>query len=151
VNELYLQDEVMKLIGDEWISGKELAEQIAEKNPEEFKKAPYLGDISKFTKALGPVLWALRNKKKIVDDGAKYPAAARWKRAEPGNSISVEEAARALVKVHLANDEKQAIRMLASRTIREHKPEFEEYIQAANRNNEEALKIGRKMLGIKSE
>ena len=60
-----LQEEVLALIKDEWITGKELAEQIAVKNPEEFEKEPYLGNISTLTKALGPVLWALRNQKKM--------------------------------------------------------------------------------------
>ena len=40
-----LQEEVLALIKDEWITGKELAEQIAVKNPEEFEKEPYLGNI----------------------------------------------------------------------------------------------------------
>lgn len=146
-----LQEEVMRLITSDWVTSKELAELIAEKNPEEFKKEPYLGDISNLSKALGPVLWALRNQGRIADDGTKYPGTKRWKRLESIDKISVGDAAKALVKLNLATDESQAIRMLASRTIRDHREEFERLVQDAFRVNEEALRIGRQMLGIKPE
>lgn len=147
-----LQDEVMKFVKiDSWITGRELAEQIALKYPEDFRKKPYLGDISIFTKALGSVLTSLRKQKRIIDDSTPYPGAKRWKRAEADDNITVEDAARALVKLNLANDENQAVRMLASRTVRENTPEFEALIKDANRVSEEALRIGKQMLGIKDK
>lgn len=144
-----LQKCVMEIISKEWIDSKDLAGIIAQKYPEEFKKKPYQGNISALSMALGPSLHALRNKGLIKDDGTEWPANKRWRRVESKELISVDDAAQALITVQYAKDKDQAIRMLAARTIREHKEEFEELIKEISRINEDNRRIGKKLLGIK--
>jgi len=67
---------------------------------------------------------------------------------QPKESISVDDAAEALIMLHLAKDKDQAIRMLAARTIRENKDAFEELIKHASRISEERMKIRKRLLGI---
>lgn len=151
-----LQEEVLKIVkNDVWLTGRTIAEQIALKFPEEFK-TKYGADISLFTRALGSVLNSLRNQKRIFDDGTPYPGTKKWKKVESelevkserGECITVEDVARALVKLGLANDEAQGVRMLASRTVREHSSEYESLTEKANKISDEASKIGRQMLGL---
>lgn len=146
-----LQKPVMEIITGDWTTSKALAKVIADNYPEEFKEAPYLGDLSTLSMALGPVLWALRNQGLIEDDGTKWPATKRWRRTIPKESISVDDVAEALVKLHHAKDKDQAIRMLAARTVRERRKEFKDLIDDASRISEEAMTIGKKMLGLEEQ
>ena len=143
-----MQEYIMEIIGQDWITSRELAKIIARKYPEDFKKKPYRGDVAALSMALGPSLYALANRGKIEHDGTEWPAVKRWRRVQPKESISVDSAAEALTMLHWAKDKDQAIRMLAARTIREHKSEFEELIRKASRISEEGTKIGKKMLGL---
>lgn len=143
-----LQERIMDIIANDWITSRELAKIIAQKYPEDFKKPPYSGDISALSMALGPSLYALANRGRIEHDGTKWPAPKRWRRVEPKEKISVHDVAEALTKLHLATDKDQAIRMLAARTIREHREEFGVLIEEVSKVSEEIMKIGKKMLGL---
>lgn len=146
-----LQEHVMWIIDTNWTTSRELAVIIAQKYPEEFKKPPYSGVIPALSMALGPALYALSKQGRIEHDGTKWPATKRWRRVGPKEGISVDNAAEALMKLHSAADKNQAIRMLAARTIREHKDEFRVLIQDASRVSEESMKIRKRMLGIEKE
>lgn len=138
----------MEVMPDEWVTSKELAKTIAKKYPEDFRKPPYRGDLSAFSMALGPSLYALANQGRIKHDGTKWPAIKRWRRVEPKEQISVDEVAEALTKLHLATDKNQGIRMLAARIVRERPEEFAELVREASKVSEESMKIGRKILGV---
>lgn len=143
-----LQEPVMEIITTDWITSRELAKIIAEKYPEDFEGQPYSGDVTALSMALGPVLYALSNRGRIEHDGTEWPAIKRWRRVQPKEPISVDDVAEALILLHWAKDKEQAIRMLAARTIRDNKIEFEEMMKEASRIREESTKIGRKVLGL---
>ena len=143
-----LQERIMEIITNDWITSRELAKIIAKKYPEDFQKQPYSGDISALSMALGPALYALSNRGFIKHDETKWPAIKRWKRVQWKLPVSVDDAAQALVLLHLAKDKNQGIRMLAARTIRENKDEFKQLVKEASRISEESMKLGKKMLGI---
>jgi len=148
VKGINLQKIVMDFIGCEWTTSKELAESIAIKYPEDFKKPPFHGDVSALSMALGPSLYALANRGMIEHNGTQWPATKRWRKVQSKEKISVNVAAEALIKLHLAVDHAQAIRMLAARALREHEAEFEELIKQAQSISEESIKIGKRMLGL---
>ena len=143
-----LQRCVMEIINSEWVTSRKLAEIIAKKHPEIFKAEPYNGDITALSMALGPVLYALARKGLVEHDGTEWPATKRWRRVLSKEHVSVNDVAEALIKLHLATDENQAVRMLAARTIREHESEFKELIKQAIKISEESMKIGKKLLGL---
>ena len=143
-----LQKRVMEIIGRNWTTSRKLAKIIAKKFPEEFKSGPYQRDITALSMALGPSLYALANRGLIEHDETQWPAIKHWRRVQQKEPISVDDAAQVLITLHFAKDKDQAIRMLAARTIREHKDEFKKLIDEASRINEESKKIGKKLLGI---
>ena len=145
-----LQKFIKEVIGTEWTTSRDLAEIFAKKYPEELKKK-YHGKISALSMALGPSLYALGNLGLIENDGTEWPATKSWRRVRvhPREPISVDDVAKALIKLHLATDKAQAIRMLAARTIRENRAQFKEWIEEVSRINEESTKIGKKLLGLK--
>jgi len=145
---LALQKYVMEVIDSEWITSRKLAERIARKHPEVFKAKPYNGDITALSMALGPVLYALARRGLIEHDGAEWPKIKRWRRIVSKGHISVNEVAKALVNLHYAADENQAIRLLAARAVREHESEFRKLVKQASRLSEESAKIAKKMLGL---
>lgn len=146
-----LQEQIMEIISTDWVTSRELAEVIAHKFPDDFKKQSYGGNIAALSMALGPVLYALANRGSIEHDGTKWPETKHWRRIEPKERISVHDVAEALIRLHLATDNDQATRMLAARTVREHESDFKILIQEASRVSTESLRIGKKILGLKTE
>ena len=143
-----VQKRIMEIITNDWITSRELAIIIAKKYPDDFKKEPYSGDTKALSMALGPSLYALANRGRIEHDGTEWPATKRWRRAQPKESISVDDVTEALIMLHLAKDKEQAIRMLAARTIRDNEVEFKELIEEASRITKEAKRIGERLLGF---
>jgi len=143
-----LQKYIMEIIGPEWTTSRKLAEIIAERYPAEFKKAPYDGEVTRLSMALGPSLYALVRQGLIEHDGTKWPEIKSWKRVQAKGDLSPNDVAAALVALHLAKDVDQGIRMLAARAVKEHGPEFKELIKKVSEISDASMKIGKKLLGL---
>jgi len=143
-----LQKCIMEIIGPDWTTSKKLAESISDRYNKEFNKAPYNGEITVLSMALGPSLHALCRQGLVKHDGAKWPEVKKWKRAQSEGSLSVDDVASALVSLHMAKDIDQGIRMLAARAVKEHQPQYKELLPQVSKLSEEGLRITKKLLGL---
>lgn len=138
----------MEIIGPDWTTSKKLAETIAERYSKEFNKAPYNGEITVLSMALGPSLYALSRQGLVQHDGTKWPDIKKWKRVQSEGYLSVDDVASALVALHEAKDVDQGIRMLAARAVKEHQIEYKELVPQVSKLSDEGMKIAKKLLGL---
>jgi hypothetical protein len=143
-----LQKYIMEIIGPNWTTSKKLAEIIAERYPEEFNKAPYNGEITVLSMALGPSLYALFRQGVVKHDGVKWPDIKNWKRVQSEGYLSADDVASALVALHQAKDVDQGIRMLAARAVKDHQNEYKELLPQVSKISDEGMKIAKKLLGL---
>lgn len=138
----------MEIIGPNWTTSRKLAETIAERYSKEFNKAPYNGEMTVLSMALGPSLYALFRQGLIEHDGTKWPDTKEWKRVQSEGYLSIDDVASALVALNQAKDVDQGIRMLAARAVREHQPEYKELLPQVSKISDEGMKITKKLLGL---
>lgn len=137
---LKLREFVLEILSTEWTATDELAEILSVKFPNEimFDK-DYKGDKMILSKALGPTLWAMSNDGFVEDDGTKWPEKKRWRRMGKEEQTSVDAVMKSLIQLNYAQNENQALRILAMRAIRENPEDYEKLVEEA-KNIEETKK-----------
>lgn len=131
---------VLEILPTEWTTTDELAEILSVKFPIEIGFEKDYFDKTTLSQALGPTLWALKNKGLVEDDGTKWPAKKRWKkvRSEEERPL-LDLVIKSLMELNYAQNENQALRILALRAIRENPGDYKKIMEEAG-NIEETRK-----------
>lgn len=137
------RDEVLKVVGNKFISTMEIAQSIGSGNPE-ILASKYRGSVPFLSRALGNVCTAMVREHLLMDDNTPYPGVKKYKKPEQeqNNDISVEMVAAEYAKNGYVKDEREGILLLAKRALNEHKEEYEGILTEIRnaRENMERLK-----------
>lgn len=145
-----LKKYVLEVLSTEWTTTDELAKMLSAKFPEEimFEK-DYGSDEKALSKALGPTLYGLKNQGFVEDDLTKWPETKKWRRMEKEERTSLDVVVKALMLLGYAQNENQALRILALRAIRENGEDYKKIIEEAKRIEETKKKLLKTALGTR--
>lgn len=149
---LNLRKYVLEILSTEWTTTDELAEMLSVKFPSEimFEK-DYRGDKKALSQALGPTLWALKNNGLVGDDGTKWPGKKRWCKIQREERTSLNSVVESLIQLNYAQNENQALRILALRAIRENPDDYEKLVEEAKKIEETKKRLLKKAIGTRKK
>ena len=91
----------------------------------------------------------MRNKGLVEDDGTKWPERKRWRRIEKEGHTSLDAALEALIQLNYAQNENQAVRILALRAVRENPQDIRKLIQEAKKIEETKKRLLKIAIGTR--
>ena len=143
-----LRKYVLEILSTEWTTSDELAEILSVKFPSEimFDK-DYMGDKRALSQALGPTLWGLKNDGFVEDD--RTYGKKRWRRIEEEEETSLDTVIESLIQLRYAQNESQALRILAMRAVRENPDDFKKLVEEAKKMEETKKRLFKTLLGTK--
>jgi hypothetical protein len=145
-----LKKYVLEVLSTEWTTTDQLAEMLSVKFPNEIMFEKDYGSNEKtLSKALGPTLYGLKNRGLVEDDLAKWPETKRWRRIEKEERTSLDVVIKALTLLGYAQNENQALRILALRAIRENVDDYKKIIEEAKKIEETKKKLLKTALGTR--
>ena len=147
---LELRKHVLEILSTEWTTTDELAEILSVKFPSEIMfERDYKGDKKVLSQALGPTLWALSNDGFVEDDGSVWKK--RWRKVEKEERTSVDAVVESLVQLNYAQNENQALRILAIRAIRENPEDYEKLVEEAKKIEETKKRLLKIAIGTEKK
>lgn len=149
---LNLKKYILEILSTEWTTTNELAEIMSVKFPNEimFEK-DYRADKKALSQALGPTLWALKNNRFVEHDGTKWPGKKRWRKIQKKERISLDAVIESLTLLNYAQNESQALRILAIRAIRENPKDYEKLVEEAKKIEEAKKRLLKIAIGTGSK
>lgn len=143
---------VLETLSTQWTKSDKLAEILSVKFPHEimFEK-DYRGDKKLLSKALGPTLWGLENNGFIEDDGTEWPGKKRWRKIQKEERTSLNTVIESLLQLNYAQNENQALRILALRAIRENSDDYERLVEEAKKIEETKKRLLKIAIGTEKK
>ena len=107
-----LKEEVLNIIGEDFVLAKDITTKIALKNPIVVGISSKYANIGRLGKGVAAICYNLTQQGILVSDGTKYPAPARYKKA-PMRKPTKEEIA--VMLSDLKTETEQKIRAIQSK------------------------------------
>lgn len=147
-----LKKYVLEILPTEWTTTNEMSEMLSVKFANEimFEK-DYRGDKKLLSQALGPTLFGLKNQGLVEDNGTKWPGVKRWRKIEKEEHTSIDTVIKSLIMLGYAQNENQALRILALRTVRENRDDYSKIVDEANKIEETKKRLLKTAIGTEKK
>lgn len=143
---------VLEILPREWTTTEELAEILSVQFPKEIMfERDYRGDKKFLSQALGPTLYGLRNAGFVEDDGTRWPETKRWCKIAKEEHTSLDTIIKSFIELNFAQNENQALRILAIRAIRENPDDYKKLIEEATSMEETKKRLIKIAIGTKKK
>lgn len=147
---LNLRKYVLEVLSTEWTTTEELAEILSANFSNGIMfKTDYRNDKRVLSSALGPTLYGLRNEGLVEHDGTAWPKTKRWRIIAKEEQTSLGTVVKSLMQMGYAQNENQALRILALRAIRENPDDYKQLVEEATKMEETKKRLVKIVIGTK--